>query len=164
MNGFASAVTLGTTGLPAGATASFSPAAPTPPTGSTLTLGTSGVASGSYVMNVTGTSGALTHSDAIALTHSAAAPTAPTLAAPANGAALASLQPQLSWNAASDATSYVVEVDDDPAFGSINYTATVTGLSHTVATPLNPGTATTGASAAATPVAAAARTPRRARS
>jgi uncharacterized membrane protein len=60
--GFAGSVTLAASGLPAGATASFSPN-PAPATGSTLTVSTTAsVAPGSYPFTVTGTSGSLSHS------------------------------------------------------------------------------------------------------
>ncbi|HVW87059.1 MAG TPA: N,N-dimethylformamidase beta subunit family domain-containing protein, partial [Bryobacteraceae bacterium] len=63
LNGFNAAVTLGASGLPAGATASFSPASVTGSGTSTLTIGTTGsTPPGSSTLTVTGTSGSLTHS------------------------------------------------------------------------------------------------------
>jgi uncharacterized repeat protein (TIGR01451 family) len=44
------------------------------------------------------------------------------------------------WDPASDAISYVLQIDDDPFFGSIDYSAIVGGLEHTIASPLMPDT------------------------
>jgi hypothetical protein len=72
-NGFASAVTLGCAGLPAGVTCSFSPASVTPPangsTTSTLTLSANASATtGSATVAVNGTSGSLTRTANLGLT------------------------------------------------------------------------------------------------
>jgi len=144
LNGYNSAVTLGTGALPGGAVASFTSNPVTPPVGgslsSTLNLTTGSVASGNYVISVTGTDGTLNHNDTVTLQHRASAPGAFALATPANGAGNVSTAPTLTWTASSEAVQYIVEVDNDPAFGSIDYTATVTGTSHTVATALNGST------------------------
>lgn len=67
-NGFNSAVTLGISGLPAGANGTFSPASVTPAGASTLTVTTTtGVSAGSYPLTVTGTSGSLSHNAAATL-------------------------------------------------------------------------------------------------
>jgi hypothetical protein len=136
--GFADPVTMSVSaGLPAGASASFAPTMPVPPAGSTLTLGTAGVAFGNYTLTVTGTSGATVRNDDVSLQVSTVVPAAPALTAPANAATGVSTTPTLTWAAVPEAVEYVVEVDDDPAFTSINYTATVTGTSHAVATSLS---------------------------
>jgi hypothetical protein len=56
----------------------------------------------------------------------------PVLDSPADGAALCSGQPTLTWTAAEGATSHRVHVDDDPAFGSIALDETVMGTSYTL--------------------------------
>ncbi|GEM_PF-612178 len=72
LNGFTGSVNLSASGLPSGATASFSPASITPGTASTLTVTTtSGVALGSSLFNITGTSGSLSHSTTATLVVSA---------------------------------------------------------------------------------------------
>lgn len=56
----------------------------------------------------------------------------PVLNSPADGAALCNGQPTLAWTAAEGATSHLVLVDDDPAFGSIELGETVMGTSYTL--------------------------------
>ncbi|MGC1606027.1 MAG: galactose oxidase-like domain-containing protein [Candidatus Acidiferrum sp.] len=66
--GFTSAVTLSASGLPAGATASFSPASITTSGTSTMTVTTaSGTPTGSSTVTITGTSGSLTNSTSVTL-------------------------------------------------------------------------------------------------
>jgi Tol biopolymer transport system component len=48
--------------------------------------------------------------------------------------------PTLTWNRVTWATSYIIEIDADPNFGTVGrYTRTANGLSHTVETPLVDG-------------------------
>jgi cellulose 1,4-beta-cellobiosidase len=69
VNNFAGTVALSVSGLPAGVTASFSPASVTGAAISTLTFIASATATvGSATVNITGTSGTLTHSFPISLT------------------------------------------------------------------------------------------------
>jgi len=65
-NGFSGAVTLGVSGLPAGATASFATNPTT--TSSVLTLGGGTAIAGTYALTVTGVSGALTHTTPVSFT------------------------------------------------------------------------------------------------
>jgi hypothetical protein len=69
LNGFTGNVTLSASGLPSGVTASFNPATVTEGSGSyTLALATSSSTPlGTYTISVTGTSGALSHSDTVTL-------------------------------------------------------------------------------------------------
>jgi len=63
LNGFTGVVTLSASGLPTGATASFSPATVTGTGSSTLTVTTTGSTPvGTSTLTITGTSGSLTHS------------------------------------------------------------------------------------------------------
>ncbi|MGA2653588.1 MAG: glycoside hydrolase family 6 protein [Terracidiphilus sp.] len=69
INGFDSAVALTVTGLPAGVTATFSPASVTGSAGSTLTFTASATAvPGTYPLTVTGTSGSTTETATLSLT------------------------------------------------------------------------------------------------
>jgi hypothetical protein len=66
VNGFSSPVTLGVSGLPSGASGSFSPNPAT--TGSTLSVTTTAATPpGSYPLTITGTSGSLSHSTPVTL-------------------------------------------------------------------------------------------------
>jgi subtilisin-like proprotein convertase family protein len=77
LNGFSSATTLSVSGLPSGATGSFSPNPVTPPAGgsasSTLTVTTAATTpAGTYTLTLTGTSGALTRTASVTLVVQAA--------------------------------------------------------------------------------------------
>lgn len=106
-NGFAAAVNLSVSGLPTGATATFSPATVTGAGSATLTVATSTSATiGTSSLVITGTSGELTHSaNATLVINAPGAPAAPSgltvLATNGNVA--------LSWTALSNATSYTVK-------------------------------------------------------
>ena len=67
-SGAAQSVALSASGVPTGATASFSPASVTAGGSSTLTINTGTAAAGSYTVTVTGTGTSATHSTSIALT------------------------------------------------------------------------------------------------
>jgi hypothetical protein len=117
IGGFANPVTLSASATPATTTFSVNPV--TPPGSSVMTIGnTGGVAGGSYIIQIDGTAtGSPGHSVQVALDVVTAA-AAPALTAPANGATNQPLRPVFQWNAGAGADSYVLEVDDDPAFGS----------------------------------------------
>ncbi len=68
VNGFTGSVGLTASGLPAGATASFSPASVNPPGSSTLTISTLATTPvGTNTITITGTNGILTHSTTVTL-------------------------------------------------------------------------------------------------
>lgn len=128
-------VTLAATGNPPASTVGFSlNPVPTVPNTSTLTIGTAGVANGSSTIALTGTTtgGGTQSMGSVGLNVFSAAPaSAPTLTAPANGATGQPTGPTFTWTAVTGAASYVLEVDDDAAFGSINFTTTVAGTTAT---------------------------------
>lgn len=124
--GYTDAVTLGTSGAPAGATVGFGTNPVTPPGSTTLTIGTSGVAAGHYSFDLTGSSTSGNKQVALDLDVFAAAPGAPTLVAPADGAVNVSRTPTFSWNALADASSYAIEVATDAGFS--NVVASASGL------------------------------------
>lgn len=84
LNGFTGSVSLGTSGLPTGATASFSPSSISGSTTSTLTISTlSSTPAATYTITITGVSGSINHSTAVLLAVNA--PTGSvTISAPAN--------------------------------------------------------------------------------
>lgn len=127
LNGFNGAVSLSTSGVPGGATPSFSVNPVTQAPGlSTLTL-TNGrtLASGEYTFSVIGTSGAETRTRSLELGLSSNAPATPILATPANGAVDVKVRPILSWNAVPGALTYKVDVASDAAFTTLVTTKVV---------------------------------------
>ena len=67
-NGFTGNVTFGVSGLPSGATASFSPSSVSGSGSSTMTVSTSSLTpAGTYQLTITGTSGTLTHSTQVTM-------------------------------------------------------------------------------------------------
>lgn len=115
--GFSDLVTLSTTGLPNGATATFSPNPVVAGQNSTLSISIpNNTAESTFDVTVTGTSGAISLSSFITLTSvnndfSSFAPISP-----ANGAAGVNPNPLLQWSAAADANAYDVELGTSPSF------------------------------------------------
>lgn len=141
-NGFTGAATLMASGNPPGTTVTFAP--PTiasVPGNTTMTIGnTAGGTFGSYVIDVSATSGA-THQRSVALNLFTQTPDAPTLQTPVNGAEGASRNPTLTWTMATQGQTYVVEVATDSAFTNIVETSPVLiNTSFTVPTALDFGT------------------------
>jgi hypothetical protein len=138
--GFDEPVTLSAGGLPGGATATFVPnPVPTLPGSSTLMISDTGAATaGGYTVTVTGTAlpSGLVRTKDVTLTVFDATPSAPALTSPADGALNVAKRPTFTWAAASQAASYLLEVDNDPGFGSPVYTQTVAGTSHQPASDL----------------------------
>jgi cellulose 1,4-beta-cellobiosidase len=101
LNGFTGSVALAASGLPAGVTASFSPASTTGTSTLTLTASTNAT-TGSATVTVTGTSGTLTHTTTIALTVTvvqppdfslSASPTSVSVAQGASGSSTVTVNP-----------------------------------------------------------------------
>ncbi len=95
----------------------------------TTTAGTT--AAGSYTVNVNGTGG-ISANITTTLNVYVGAAAAPTLATPANGATGVSSSPSFTWNAAAQAISYTLQVDDNADFSSIEYEIVTTGTNHDV--------------------------------
>ena len=130
-------VAMSAAGEPAGTTASFSvnPVAAVPGITDFSVSDTGSATPGGYPITVTGTDATPTAFDTtVDLNVFDAAPAAgPALVAPADGAVDEPIQPTFEWAAVADAVSYTLELDDDPAFGSIDYSVSgLTGLSHTL--------------------------------
>ncbi len=137
--GYSGSVTLSATGLPTGATASFSVNPVTVPGDSELTVSTSGVAAGSYLFVVEATDGTLTHEIPLTLNVYVGAPDAPTLLSPANGSTGQGTSPAFSWNEADGGATYTFELASDADFNNIIESAS--GLSettYTISTVLDP--------------------------
>jgi glucose/arabinose dehydrogenase/PKD repeat protein len=105
-SGTAQAVSLAVSGLPAGATGTFSPTSCIPTCSSTLTIATQGsTPTGTSTVTVTGTGGGLSRSTTFSLTVSAGGDTTPptvSLTAPAAGAVVAGTAVTVSATAADD--------------------------------------------------------------
>jgi hypothetical protein len=128
LNSFTDPVALSAIGNPGSAAFSANPVTPTG--SSTLTI--SGAAVGSHTFDVQGVGGtpSITKSETIQL-NVLTSTAAPTLQSPIDGATGVSTESTLSWSEVG-ATSYLVEVDDDAGFGSIDYSNTVVSTSDTV--------------------------------
>ena len=141
IQGFSNPVTLGFTGLPAGFSGGFStnPVTPATPAGTSVaTISAGAVAAGDYSFAITGTAtGTDPKNIGINVTAFDAVPTASALVAPADGAPAESTNPIFSWAAASGAASYLLEVDDDPSFGSVDFSVTTSATSATLDGNLN---------------------------
>jgi len=129
-------VTMTASGAPAGTTTSFSPnpvAGPLPATTVFEVGSTGGASAGSYDITITGTDTNPTVFDTmVELVVFATPPGPPGLTAPADDAVDEPRTPTFIWSAATDATTYTLEVDDDPGFGSIDYSVSgLTELTHT---------------------------------
>jgi len=68
LSGFSGSVALSVSGVPTGATASFSPASVSGSGSSTLTVATGTAAAGTYTLTISGTNGSLSHSASVTLT------------------------------------------------------------------------------------------------
>lgn len=105
-----------TTGLPAGATATFSPTAMNAAGNFTLTIGNiAGVTPGNYPMTISA-NGTTTKTVDVVLNVSAGAPTVPSLTTPANAATNQALSTTLTWAAATNAATYTVQTATDAGF------------------------------------------------
>lgn len=140
-NGYVGNVTLSHSGLPAGATATILPPSGAAPFDADFTVATTaGLASGTYPLTINGNDGTNTRSDQVLLQHSSALAGGATLLTPSNGASNVATTPSFTWNAVPGAIDYTLQVDDNPAFTSIDYSATVTGTSHVPTTNLSGAT------------------------
>ncbi|MBN1659804.1 MAG: proprotein convertase P-domain-containing protein, partial [Anaerolineae bacterium] len=131
----AGSVAMSTSGVPIGATISWSANTVTPPGNTTLTLGNLGsVASGTYNIDIIGTAaGPIVRQETVVLNLQTAAPAAATLSLPEDGTSGVAADTALSWAAAARASTYDVQVATDPGF--VNVVRSATGLTGTSYTP-----------------------------
>ena len=149
-NGFTGTVALTASGLPSGASASFSPVSVTSAGNATLSLSAGSAAAGTYAISITGTAGQLTHSATISWTLSSTTP-APDFSITSNASAVASnnggaatdtltLAPSNGFN-----TNVALSVGGLPAGASSVFSpASVAGGSGLATLSLTPGTAALG--------------------
>ena len=140
LGGYNAPVNLSAANLPTGATALFEPdTVITPTVSSALTLTTSGVAAGNYLVDVVGFGVPTpTHTTTVGLDVYTGPPSPLTLLTPADGATGVPLRPTLTWAAGAGILAYAVEVAADPAFIHLVYTDSVADPSLTLPEPLVP--------------------------
>ena len=120
ISGFVGDVTLGIGAHPDNLTFSYDLNPLIPPGSSVLTLSnTANVPAGSYEIEVSGTSGDLTHLDAIQLTLYHQAPASPQLIYPLNGAQSIPVNPTFQWHPLPDTLFYLLEIAADVDFTHI---------------------------------------------
>ncbi len=129
--GFNAPVTLSALNVPGGTTVNFTPNPVVPPGTSSMGVNVGATAAGVYNIGVNGQTVTRTHTVTVTLGVYTAIPGVPVLVSPPNGATNVQLRPTFQWQAASQAASYQLQVDDDPNFGSPVIDVTVTGTSYT---------------------------------
>ncbi len=137
LTGFSGNVALVTSGLPAGVSATLTPATVAVPGSSTLQLAAGGGAAiGNTLFNVEASNGGVNKRLQLVASVQSALAAGPTLASPANAATGVALRPTLSWNTLAGATSYLLEVAADAGFSSIVYSTTTGSTSQQVGVDL----------------------------
>jgi hypothetical protein len=130
--GFSGNVALSVSGLPTGASGSFSPATVSGGGSSTLTVATSGVTPGSYTLTITGTSGSTTHSTDVTLVVTSSAPAADFSLA---------VSPSTQTVSRGGSTSYAVAVTPINGFAS-SVSLSASGLPRRTSASFNPNPTT----------------------
>ncbi|MBB6086995.1 trypsin-like peptidase domain-containing protein, partial [Wenzhouxiangella marina] len=135
---FAEAVTLSTSGTPAGLNSAFSANPVTPPGSSTMTLSNlAAVGAGNYTFNLDGNSTSESRQETMSLILADAAPSAAAITAPVDGAVGVSITPTISWNAVSGVVGYQIEIATDPGFTNVVYSASEATTTHDVGSLLD---------------------------
>ncbi|MBP7746696.1 MAG: hypothetical protein KA383_11250 [Phycisphaerae bacterium] len=138
LGNFAQGVSLSVSGVPAGATASFTNNGLLPPYNSTLTIGNLASAPpGSYTLQITGTGGGDQKSVSVTLTISNTVPGTVTLSTPPNGAVDVARQPTLTWQPAAQAATYDVQVATDVNFNAVVFSTTTSATTANVTVNLD---------------------------
>ncbi len=138
--GYSNAVTLSFDDLPDGITGSFSPNPSTPPGDVTVTITAAGtVVTGAYSIDITGTGADADdeHLSIIVNVFTAAPTDVVMLDEPAHGDGNVALQPTFSWFATAETETYLVEVDNDSDFSSIEAAETTDGAALTLSSELD---------------------------
>jgi hypothetical protein len=141
LNGYASPVSLAASSSPTGFALALGSNPLTPPASTILNVSnTSSQPTGSYTLTIHGSDGSLDHSDSVSL-DLIDIPPSPALNSPADLAENQLLLPTFSWQAASMANGYQLQVATDPGFNNQVVSATgLSGTSFTLLSPLAPST------------------------
>ena len=114
----------------------FSPTTVSAPGNSSLTFDVA-AAAGDYALTVVGTSGMTTNDSDVMVSVFDVTPAAPSLSMPADAATDLLTMPTFSWDAASGAQGYLVEIATDGGFTNIVVSESTLATSLTIATPLS---------------------------
>ncbi len=137
--GFNTPVNFTASGIPAGATATFTPNDVPPPNNVGLTISDLGSAApGIYSITVTATGGSVTKTANLELVVLDQVNGSVFLNSPATGAEVTSFQPMLTWAATPNASEYLVEVSESPTFNPLFATGTAATNSFQVPTSCEP--------------------------
>jgi hypothetical protein len=141
MGGFDEVVTLAASGEPPGSSVSFSINSVVPPFTTVMTIsGITGGPPGQYTIEIAGTAATFEQSASVELGLSIDVPGAVVLTSPPDGAVDISRTPSLTWQPASQAIEYELEVATSSSFGTIVYSATMSESIHTLGMSLDSGT------------------------
>jgi hypothetical protein len=130
--GFGNPVTLSVSGVPAGASASFSPNPVTPGGSSVLSIDPGTAIDGDYTLDIQGDSATLSRSVSMGLQLRTAAPIPAVLTSPLDAAVDVHPQAVLEWDPVPLISHYMVEIAVDSSFLQIVYSAHEEGTVHTV--------------------------------
>ncbi len=141
ISGFNEPVFLGTAGEPANASIIFSNTPVNPGNAVTMTVSeTQAIGAGQYNFDIQGTSVTGTQNYPVSLYIFDALPDEVLLTTPTNNDFNVDTSPTFSWQASNQGDQYVIEIDDDITFNSIDYTTTTNETSHTFNNQLNTNT------------------------
>lgn len=122
---FTNTVTLATSGLPGGLSASFTPNPVTPGNSASLVISNTGaVAAGSYSFDVEGTSTTGTKTLPLTIDITSSSVSASTLTTPADGATNVGMPVTFNWTNGGVGVMYDIDIATDPGFSSIVENAT----------------------------------------
>jgi len=139
--GFTDPVTLSVLNPPTNALVNFATNPVVPVGSSTLTLsGTENIASGLHEFQIQGFSTTDPIISNLSLNVFTSIPATHDLLSPANNATGVNEMTTFTWDASAQVASYVLEVDNNDDFSSIEYTATVTETTHTIEGDLDSNT------------------------
>ena len=132
---FTGPVTLLSSGQPVGTTAGFNPnpVSATPGTSTYTVSNTINPSAGTSTITIIGNGSSGSHNDEVSLTL-LSTPASTSLMTPSNGALNQATELTFTWGAVAGATSYTIQIDDDPNFGSVDHSATVPGTTYSGAT------------------------------
>lgn len=129
--GFSGPVTLSISNLPVGVSFSFSQNPVIPGQSSFLTLTNISALSGSYSIQVTGTSGSLVKNKSAILTTKSIPPVLG-LISPGNNTTNVNIKPLLTWNSVTGAANYEIQISRQSDFGTFILVTTSTSNSYQI--------------------------------